>query len=176
MVSLDSRLRGNDGQGDAIPLPGIARCRNRSRPPGMVGVQILQEQKSAYRPGMVGVQILQEQKSAYRPGMVEVPIAAPARPAPAAYMPSVAILSGTKICLPPGTVGVPIAAPARPAPAAYMPSVAILSGTKICLPSMEGGSANNASLHGRNLLEQCRSNCRGAIIRLRRATSQSALA
>ncbi len=49
----------------------------------MVGVQILQEQKSAYRPGMVGVQILQEQKSAYRPGMV-----------------GVQILSGTKICLP----------------------------------------------------------------------------
>ncbi len=29
--------------------------------------------------------------------------------------------------------------------------------------AMDGGSAGNASLHGCNLLEQCRSNCRGAI-------------
>ncbi|MCF6301531.1 MAG: hypothetical protein L3J52_10515 [Proteobacteria bacterium] len=32
----------------------------------------------------------------------------------------------------------------------------------LATPAKDGGSAGFASLHGSNLLEQCRSNCRGA--------------
>ena len=75
-------------------LSGTSICR----PPGKVEVQILSGTSVCRPPGKVEVQILSGTSVCRPPGKVEVQIAAPAHPAPAAYMPSVAILPGAKIC------------------------------------------------------------------------------